>query len=39
MVVSHAGVARSSPTEVTLIYTMHGALRGTAHEGGGKLTR
>ena len=31
----HAVVARSIPTEAALIYTMHEALRGTAHEGGG----
>ena len=30
MVASHAAVARSSPPEVALIYTMH-----VAHEGGG----
>ena len=35
MVASHAAVAGSSPAEVALIYTMHEALRGTAHEGGG----
>ena len=35
VVASHAAVARSSPAEVALIYTMHEALRGTAHEGGG----
>ena len=35
VVASHAAVARSSPVEVALIYTMHVALRGTAHEGGG----
>ena len=35
MVASHAAVARSSPAEVALIFTMHVALRGTAHEGGG----
>ena len=34
MVASHAAVARSSPAEVALIYTMHVA-GGTAHEGGG----
>ena len=28
VVVSHAAVARSSPAEVALIYTMHEALRG-----------
>ena len=35
MVASHAAVTRSSPAEVALIFTMHVALRGTAHEGGG----
>ena len=35
MVASHAAVARSSPAQVALIYTLHEALRGTAHEGGG----
>ena len=35
MVASHAAVARSSPADVALIYTMHEALRGTAHGGGG----
>ena len=35
MVASHAAVARSNPAEIALIYTMHEALRGTAHEGGG----
>ena len=35
MVASHAAVARSRPAEVALIYTMHVALRSTAHEGGG----
>ena len=35
MVASHAAVARSSPAEVGLIYTVHVAFRGTAHEGGG----
>ena len=38
VVASHAAVARSSPSEVGLIYTMHVVLRGsggTAHEGGG----
>ena len=34
VVASHAEVARSVPAEVALIYTMHEALRGTAHEGG-----
>ena len=28
MVASHAAVARSSPAEAALIYTMHEALRG-----------
>ena len=31
VVASHAAVARSSPAEVALIYTMHVTLRGTAH--------
>ena len=35
VVASHAAVARSSPAEVGLIYTMHEELRGPAHEGGG----
>ena len=35
MVAWHAAVARSIPAEVALIYTMHEALRGTAHEGMG----
>ena len=35
MVASHAAVACSSPAEVALINTLHVALRGTAHEGGG----
>ena len=35
VVSSHAAVACSIPAEVALIYTMHEALRGTAHEGGG----
>ena len=34
VVASHASVARSIPAEVALIYNMHEALRGTAHEGG-----
>ena len=38
MVASHAAVARSTPPEVALIYCMHLALRGTAHEGGGGAT-
>ena len=32
---SHAEVAKSIPAEAELIYTMHEALRGTAHKGGG----
>ena len=39
MVASHAAVARSSPAEVALIYTMHVALRGTAHAGGGATSQ
>ena len=35
VVASQAAVARSSPSDVALIYTMHVALRGYAHEGGG----
>ena len=35
VVASHAAVARSSPAEVGLIYTMRVAVRGTAHEGRG----
>ena len=34
VVASHTAVARSSPAEVGLFYTVHVALRGTAHEGG-----
>ena len=34
VVASHAAVARSVPAVVALIYTMHEAPRGTAHEGG-----
>ena len=34
VVASHAEVARSSPAEVALIYTMHEALKGYCHEGG-----
>ena len=35
VVASHAAVARLSPVEDTLIYTMHVAHRGIAHEGAG----
>ena len=35
VVASHVAVARSIAPEVALIYTMHEAIRGTAHEGGG----
>ena len=33
MVATHAAVARSSPAEVALIYTMHVALRAYCHKG------
>ena len=33
VVASHAEVSRSVPAEVALIYTMHEALKGFAHEG------
>ena len=40
VVASHAAVARSSPAEVALIYTMHVARSGsTAHEGGGTTSQ
>ena len=39
VVASHAAVARSSPAEVALIYTLHEAHRGTAHEGGGATSK
>ena len=34
-VASHAAIARSIPAEIALIYTMHKAPWGTAHQGGG----
>ena len=41
MVASHAEVARSIPAvaETAPIYTMHEALKGTAHEGGGATSQ
>ena len=35
VVALHAAVARSIPAEVAPIFTMHEALKGTLHEGGG----
>ena len=35
MVASHTEVTRSILAEAALIYTMHAALEGTAHEGAG----
>ena len=39
MVASHAAVVRSIPDEVARINTMHEALKGTVHEGGGATSQ